>query len=167
MRVADTVRIAEELGLPHGRYQGTPQVLTSDFLVDFDDQQRPTVAIQAKYSAELQKPEVIERIELGRRYWLEKGIPWAIILRNGRYQKQAVANIQWLYPAKSEDGISLDELEHSPTAVPDTNSSVILIGRLTTVAQGLDMTGELEPGQGGSQLASPITGQALFPVRHR
>ena len=36
MRVEDTVRIAEELGLPHGRYKGTPQVLTSDFLVDFE-----------------------------------------------------------------------------------------------------------------------------------
>lgn len=37
MRVEDTVRIAEELGLPHGCYKGTPQVLTSDFLVDFED----------------------------------------------------------------------------------------------------------------------------------
>ena len=37
MRAEDTVRIAEELGLAHGRYKGIPQVLTSDFLVDFDD----------------------------------------------------------------------------------------------------------------------------------
>nr|WP_255840486.1 hypothetical protein [Pseudomonas benzenivorans] len=43
MRVEDTERLAEELGLPHGCYQGTSQVLTSDFLVDFDDPQRPTV----------------------------------------------------------------------------------------------------------------------------
>lgn len=44
MRVEDTVRIAEELGLPHGCYKGTPQVLTSDFLVDFEDPQRPSIA---------------------------------------------------------------------------------------------------------------------------
>ncbi len=75
MRVEDTVRIAEELGLPHGRYKGTPQVLTSDFLADFEDPQRPSIAIQAKYSADLQKPEVIERLELERRYCQEKGIP--------------------------------------------------------------------------------------------
>ncbi|MGP9535940.1 MULTISPECIES: hypothetical protein [unclassified Halomonas] len=56
MRVEDTLLIAEEYGLPHGRYQGTPQILTSDFLVDFDDPQRPSLAIQAKYSADLQKP---------------------------------------------------------------------------------------------------------------
>ncbi len=55
MRVEDTVRIAEKHGLPHGRYQGTAQVLTSDFLVDFDDPQKTTIAIQAKYSADLQK----------------------------------------------------------------------------------------------------------------
>ena len=66
MRVEDTVRIAEELGLPHGRYKGTPQVLTSDFLVDFEDPQRPSIVIQAKYSTDLQKPEVIERLELER-----------------------------------------------------------------------------------------------------
>ncbi len=74
MRAEDTVRIAEELGLAHGRYKGIPQVLTSDFLVDFDDPQRPSVAIQAKYSADLQKPEVIERLELERRYWWLHGI---------------------------------------------------------------------------------------------
>ena len=86
MRVEDTVRIAEELGLPHGCYKGTPQVLTSDFLVDFEDPQRPSIAIQAKYSTDLQKPEVIERLELERRYWQEKGIPW-VIVRSARYPR--------------------------------------------------------------------------------
>ena len=145
MMVVDTVRIAEEIGLAHGRYQGIPQVLTSDFLVDFDDKQRPTVAIQAKYSADLQKPEVIERLELERRYWLEKGIPWVIVTER-EVPKEAIANIQWLYPAQSEDDISADELEHYRQLFlyefrrdPDR--------RLTAIAQGLDVSGELEPGQ--------------------
>ncbi|EFE2071296.1 TPA: TnsA endonuclease N-terminal domain-containing protein, partial [Escherichia coli] len=101
MRVEDTVRIAEELGLPHGCYKGTPQVLTSDFLVDFEDPQRPSIAIQAKYSTDLQKPEVIERLELERRYWQEKGIPWVIVTER-EVSKVAFANIQWLYPAHAE-----------------------------------------------------------------
>ncbi|UBZ00382.1 TnsA endonuclease N-terminal domain-containing protein (plasmid) [Pseudomonas cannabina pv. alisalensis] len=96
MNVEDTMRIAKELGLPHGRYKGTPQVLTSDFLVDFEDLQRPSIAIQAKYSADLQKPEVIERLELERRYWQEKGIPWAIVTER-EVSKVAFANVQWLY----------------------------------------------------------------------
>jgi len=144
MMVVDTVRIAEEFGLGHGRYQGTPQVLTSDFLVDFDDQQRPTVAIQAKYSVDLQKPEIIGRLELERRYWLDKGIPWVIVTER-EVPREAIANIQWLYSAQLEDDISLDELEHFRQLFiyefrrdPDR--------RLTAIAQALDMSGELELG---------------------
>ncbi|MGP5481315.1 TnsA endonuclease N-terminal domain-containing protein, partial [Pseudomonas helleri] len=91
------------------RYKGTPQVLTSDFLVDFEDPQRPSIAIQAKYSADLQKPEVIERLELERRYWQEKGIPWAIVTER-EVSREAFANIQWLYPAHAEDDIAQDDL---------------------------------------------------------
>lgn len=145
MRVEDTVRIAEELGIRHGRYQGTPQILTSDFLVDFDDTHRPTVAIQAKYSADLQKPEVIERLELERRYWQEKGIPWAIVTER-EVSREAFANIQWLYPANAEDEIAQDDLAHYQQLFllefqrhPDR--------KLTTIAQGLDTSGQLEAGQ--------------------
>jgi hypothetical protein len=145
MRVEDTMRIAEELGIRHGRYQGTPQVLTSDFLVDFDDPQRPTVAIQAKYSADLQKPEVIERLELERRYWQEKGISWAIVTER-EVSREAFSNIQWLYPANAEDDITRDDLAHYQQLFlhefkrhPDR--------KLTTIAQGLDISGQLEAGQ--------------------
>jgi len=144
MRVEDTVRIAEELGLPHGRYKGTPQVLTSDFLVDFEDPQRPSIAIQAKYSADLQKPEVIERLELERRYWQEKGIPWVIVTER-EVSREAFANIQWLYPAHAEDDIAQDDLAHYQQLFllefqrhPDQ--------KLTAIAQGLDTSGQLEAG---------------------
>ncbi len=145
MRVEDTVRIAEELGLPHGRYQGTPQVLTSDFLVDFDDPQHPSVAIQAKYSSDLQKPEVIERLELERRYWHEKGIPWVIVTER-EVSRDAFANIQWLYPAHAEGDIAQNELAnyqqlflHEFKHHPDR--------KLTVIAQGLDASAQLEAGQ--------------------
>ena len=145
MRVEDTVRIAEELGLPHGRYQGTPQVLTSDFLVDFEDPQRVSVAIQAKYSADLQKPGVIERLELERRYWQEKSIPWVIVTER-EVSKVAFANIQWLYPAHAEDDIDVDNLAHYQQLFmlefqrcPDQT--------LTAIAQALDTSGQLEVGQ--------------------
>lgn len=140
MMVIDTIRIAGELGLAHGRYQGTPQVLTSDFLVDFDDQECPMVAIQVKYSADLQKPEVVERLELERRYWFEKGIVWALVTER-EIPKEAISNIQWLYSAQLEDDISLDELEHYRQLFiyefrrdPDR--------RLTAVAQALDVSGD-------------------------
>ncbi|AFP32795.1 heteromeric transposase endonuclease subunit TnsA [Marinobacter sp. BSs20148] len=145
MRVEDTMHIAEKLGLSHGRYQGAPQVLTSDFVVDFDDPQRPTIAIQAKYSSDLQKPEVIERLELERRYWQSKDIPWVIVTEK-EVSKVAFANIQWLYPANAEEDIDQDELAHYQKLFlyefqrhPDRS--------LTTIAQGLDMSSQMEAGQ--------------------
>lgn len=145
MRVEDTVRIAEELGLPHGRYQRTPQVLSSDFLVDFDDPQRPAIAIQAKYCADLQKPEVIERLELERRYWQEKGIPWVIVTER-EVSREAFANIQWLYLAHAEDDIAQDDLAHYDQLF-SLEFQRYPGRKLIAIAQGLDTAGQLEPGQ--------------------
>lgn len=145
MRVEDTVRITEEMGIPHGAYQGTPQVLTSDFLVDSADPHRPLFAIQGKYRADLQRPEVIERLELERRYWQEKEIPW-VIITECEIPRDVFSNIQWLYPAQAEDDISMKDLEHNREMFlyefqrnPDR--------KLAVIAQGLDVSGQLEPGQ--------------------
>lgn len=145
LRVEDTLRLAEEHGLPHARFQGAPQILTSDFLVDFDDPNRPNLAIQAKYSADLEKPEVIERLEIERRYWGEKGISWALVTER-EVSKAAFANIQWLYPAQVEEDIPLDDLLHYQALYlrdfkrqPDK--------KLTLIAQGLDISYEMETGQ--------------------
>lgn len=145
MHVEDTLRIAEECGLPHARYQGTPQILTSDFLVDFNDPQRPSVAIQAKYSTDLQKPNVIERLELERRYWQEKGIPWVIVTER-EVSREAFANIQWLYPAQAED--SLDESQLAQYLQQFTQEFERHPERkLTDIAQQLDTAYQLETGQ--------------------
>ncbi len=145
LRVEDTLRLAEEHGLPHARFQGAPQILTSDFLVDFDDPNRPNLAIQAKYSADLEKPEVIERLEIERRYWGEKGISWALVTER-EVSKAAFANIQWLYPAQVEEDVPLDDLLHYQALYlrdfkrqPDK--------KLTLIAQGLDISYEMETGQ--------------------
>ena len=109
--VGDTVRIAADLGINHAKFSGAPQVLSSDFLVDFDDKTHPTKAFQAKYSSDLKKPETIERLMLEKRYWDEKGIPWQLITER-EVSRDAFTNIQWLYPAQSEGGVSLEDLRH-------------------------------------------------------
>jgi hypothetical protein len=126
-------------------YQGTPQVLASDFLVDSADPHRPLFAIQGKYRADLQRPEIIERLELERRYWQEKEIPW-VIITECEIPRDVFSNIQWLYPAQAEDDISMKDLEHNREMFlyefqrnPDR--------KLTVIAQGLDVSGQLEPGQ--------------------
>lgn len=114
--------------------------MTSDFLVDFSDPQRPTVAIQAKYSAYLQKPNVIEQLELERRYWQEKGVPWFIVT------EREVSREAFVYPAQAEDCLDesqlaqylqqfLQEFDRSPER------------KLTDISQGLDIAYQLEAGQ--------------------
>ncbi|MBO2639309.1 heteromeric transposase endonuclease subunit TnsA [Shewanella algae] len=143
--VEDTVRLAQEHGISHSKFQGVAQVLSSDFLVDFDDPSRPNIAIQAKYSTDLAKPEVIERLELERRYWAEKDIPWFIVTEMD-FAKVAFNNIQWFYPAQIEAAVVTDDLERylrlfaqEFMRTPDK--------LITEVAQRLDVTYELEPGQ--------------------
>jgi hypothetical protein len=139
------VRLAQEHGISHSKFQGVAQVLSSDFLVDFDDPSRPNIAIQAKYSTDLAKPEVIERLELERRYWAEKDIPWFIVTEMD-FAKVAFNNIQWFYPAQIEAAVVTDDLERylrlfaqEFMRTPDK--------LITEVAQRLDVTYELEPGQ--------------------
>ncbi len=151
LRVEDTTRLADELGISHAVFKGTPQVLSSDFLVTFDRQTQPLMAFQAKYSADLSKPEVIERLQLEKRYWEDKRIPWAIITEK-EISKEVVMNIQWLYPAESEK-VAEDELHHQFLLFQtqfnkQPNDSIIKI------AQQLDLAYNQE------------SGQALFWLRH-
>ena len=151
LRVEDTTHLADELGISHAVFNGTPQVLSSDFLVTFDRQTQPLMAFQAKYSTDLSKPEVIERLQLEKRYWEDKQIPWAIITEK-EISKEVVMNIQWLYPAESEK-VAEAELLHQFQLFQtefdkQPNDSIIKI------AQQLDLAYNLEPGQ------------ALFWLRH-
>ena len=50
--------------------------MSSDFLVDGLDLQLPQYVIQAKYTNFLKDPRVIEKLEIERRYWLLKKVPW-------------------------------------------------------------------------------------------
>ena len=144
LRVDDTARIADACGIVHGKFKGVNQVLSSDFLVDFDDPERPRMAFQAKYSSDLQKPDTIERLALEQKYWEDKEIPWAIITEKD-FSKAVFLNIQWLYPAQSE------ELEPS-TLQNYFNLFVHAFAKkpdalITEVAQGLDVAYDLEPGE--------------------
>lgn len=144
MRVDDTVRISMELGIPHASFKGTPQVLSSDFLVDFDNPDMPMMAFQAKYSTDLRKPETIERLMLEKRYWEEKGIPWKLVSEK-ELSRPVQTNIQWLYPANAEKDVPSDELHHYQSLfVKEFEHSPNML--LTTISQRLDMAYDLQAG---------------------
>lgn len=75
MRLEDTGALADEMQIQHPIYQGVLQIMSSDFLVNTRDSQRPKFVLQAKLSEKLQDSRTIERLELERRYWAQKSIP--------------------------------------------------------------------------------------------
>ena len=127
LRVEDTVRLAETYGLPHSKFQGIPQVLSSDFLVDFDDPTRPAMALQAKYSTDLEKPEVIERLELERRYWEEKEISGPLSPR-GRSPGRHLPTSSGSTPPRPRKILS-SATSNATTACSCTSSNAILSRR--------------------------------------
>lgn len=97
----DTTAIAEQEGIPHPSSSSVTQYMSSDFLVDTSEKVLPVFAVQAKRSEDLAKPRVIEKLEIERRYWLQKQTPWFLITEKD-IPSTVFQNIAWLYPAQSD-----------------------------------------------------------------
>lgn len=92
----DSRELAERLGIIHPSYAGVDQVVTTDFIVDMNRAGKVfRKAISAKYAADLDDPRVIEKLELERRYWLEKDIPFCIVTEH-EIPRRLVENIEWM-----------------------------------------------------------------------
>ncbi len=58
-----------------------PYILTTTFLITLlnPDGQKSFAARSIKYASELSKKTTIEKLEIERRYWTDKGINWVIV----------------------------------------------------------------------------------------
>ena len=108
LRLEDTKALALESGIDHPSVRGVLQVMSSDFLVNTTDTSQPKFALQAKYAEALSDARTIEKLELERRYWLQKGVPWWLITEKD-IPSVVTQNISWLYPAQ-RDEIEIDVL---------------------------------------------------------
>jgi len=102
LRTEDTLALANDLGISHPSYRGVPHIMTSDFVVNTTNAQRSKFVLQAKYSEALQDARTIEKLELERRYWLQKSVPWMLITEKD-IPNIVFQNISWLYPAQREE----------------------------------------------------------------
>ena len=53
--------------------------MSSDFLVNLSTKNQPKLAIQVKYSEALKDPRTIEKLEIERRYWQLKKVPFFLV----------------------------------------------------------------------------------------
>lgn len=92
-----TLELAKDAGIRHPQVSGTNQVISSDFLVNSSDPVLPKFVLQVKYAKDLSDPRTVEKLELERRYWLYKEVPWFLVTEK-EISSTVFQNIEWLYP---------------------------------------------------------------------
>jgi hypothetical protein len=104
----ETARIAEALGIRHSKAPGAsdPMVMTTDLVIDRRGQNGgETEAFAVKTAEDLEKPRTLHRLEIERRYWLDRGVPWSIVTR-AELPRRMIANIAWVHGCHRLDGLS-------------------------------------------------------------
>ncbi|CAI2051412.1 Transposon Tn7 transposition protein tnsA [Serratia fonticola] len=110
LRREDTRMIAAEAGIKHPGIRGVDQVMSSDFLVDSANAQHRQFVIQVKPLEAFEDTRTIEKLELERRYWKLKQVPWYLVTNN-EIDPVVRQNMQWLLADKSDDALNQTVLE--------------------------------------------------------
>lgn len=113
----DTFSIAEKKGIKHPTDPNSqiPIVMTTDFFITLANKGSTThVARTIKPSKELENERVIEKFEIERTYWKERGVDWGIITEK-ELPKNMIENVEWLHS-------SYFEIESLPQSVLQTYS---------------------------------------------
>lgn len=105
-----TKQIADSVGIKHPSQKGELKTMSTDFYVISKDIKSITsqLALQAKYSKDLDDARTIEKLELERRYWEQKNVDFKIITEKD-IPKAVTDNIKWLYPSKNTYLIAVEE----------------------------------------------------------
>jgi len=110
LRRDETIILCEDAGIKHPNVSGVRQVMSSDFLVNSNNHSCPQFAIQAKYVESLNDRRTIEKLEIERRYWARKSVPWKVITEQD-IPSAVFNNINWLYPAQECDVKQINVIE--------------------------------------------------------
>lgn len=98
-----TLKIAQELGIPHPYYPGThtPTVMTVDFLVTRVNEKGQTYfeAFNAKCQQEAEDPRSLEKLEIQRTYFETQDIQHHIVF-DTTLPMAKVKNIEWIRDAQ-------------------------------------------------------------------
>ena len=127
---------------------GTPYIFITTFLLTLKDAngKKQYVARSVKAAAELEKPKVLERFELLRRYFVEKQIDWGIVTQHDINVTRA-KNIEWVHSAKNlDDDFSVHDVSRLTRILVEWLDSSHKSVR--DVTNALDSQFNLDPGSG-------------------
>jgi hypothetical protein len=103
----DTLAIARNNGIRHPKDGSVNKVMSSDFLVSTKDKNQSLFAIQVKYKNAYEDARTTEKLEIEKRYWASKNIPWFIVTEQ-EINKVVKENVDWLYGVKGWHDESVD-----------------------------------------------------------
>lgn len=144
-----TRQICVDVGIAHPSYQGVEQYMSSDFLVNTSENGKLQFAIQVKPQSALENARTIEKLEIERRYWLNKKVPWFLVSEN-QIPNTVFSNINVLYNHIDEGAdvravlIQLELFERHLVESPSL--------KVIDLCISLDNTYDLEPGESLYQL---------------
>lgn len=112
-----TQQIAASLGIRHPSYPRSrvPIVMTTDFLLTRIDKagKRSFMAFSIKSADDLRgrsRKSVLAKLEIERRYWLRRGIPW-YLFTNAEVDETVIDNLEWLSYFIVEHDIDLEAFQ--------------------------------------------------------
>lgn len=106
--LADTIRIAEQLGVEHPAEPVTGElvVMTTDFLITIErNGALVEVARATKYVQELQDKRSCEKLEIERLYWAERGVDWGVVTEE-EIPETLSSNIEGIHQYRELDSLS-------------------------------------------------------------
>lgn len=103
-----TREISERKGIEHPHYNGVEQYMSSDFVIDSLEENKSRFVIQVKSTEAFDNPRTIEKLEIERSYWQQKGIPFSWVTEN-QIPPIVFENINLLYN-HIDDDLNQDDL---------------------------------------------------------
>lgn len=132
--------------------------MSSDFLVNSSDSDLPKFVLQAKYTKDLSDPRTVEKLELERRYWEYKEVPWFLVTEKD-ISRTAFQNIEWLYPDQQKTHELSDLTEqlkfYSHHFAKDPSSTIIKISK------SLDVKYDHEAGESLAEIRGLLASRLL------
>jgi adenylate kinase family enzyme len=154
--------IAREMGIAHLSYQGVDQVLTTDFLVDINIQGKLVRrAISAKYAKDLDDPRVLEKLELKRRYWTSKGIPFNLVTEL-EIPQLLQKNVKWFHPYMNHFDLDTHEQQQEYFRILLAAIDQFSSQKITAITSRLDDDYNVDPGTHLSLLRQFLAQRAFY-----
>lgn len=163
------LKIAEDfqINYPFDRQTGTPRILTTDFMITLKiNGKEIDIARTVKPAKELDKKRVIEKFEIEKLYWEEKGVNWGIVT-DKEIPEEMVSNLEWFYSAyvlEKQDNMEIDDLKYIASILKERIQEID--SPIRKITEEIDKEFKLKPGI-SLYLLKHVIARKLLPVNIR